>query len=307
MYPHFHSLITDGVFVENGQGEVVFHELPAPTEEEVAAVASETCRRSLGILRKRGLWQDDMECVEDHSEAADSALAALYQASVRGMISLGPRRGQRVVRFFGAAATSNVKTERSAYGFDLYARQAAAGGDRVGLERLARYILRPPLAQTRLERGPRGTVVLHMKRAWRDGTTEVAFEPADFMAKLAALVPRPRQNTLRFHGIYAPNARLRGQVVRSPEKAGRTPCSCGPQVPNPETSRLCWAELMARVFSENVLQCTRCGSSNVRRIAWITTPDAIASILDCLELSRDGPAPHPSRPAEELFGTSCAA
>ncbi|MBI4868112.1 MAG: transposase, partial [Candidatus Wallbacteria bacterium] len=106
------------------------------------------------------------------------------------------------------------------------------GGNREALERLARYILRPPLAQSRLERGPQGSIVLHMKKAWRNGTSAVALEPLDFMAKLAALVPRPRQNTLRFHGLYAPNARLRSRVVVPPEQTGRAPCSCGPKVPS---------------------------------------------------------------------------
>ncbi|MBI3893653.1 MAG: transposase [Candidatus Wallbacteria bacterium] len=60
-----------------------------------------------------------------------------------------------------------------------------------------------------------------MKRSWRDGTTPapsswVAFEPLDFMGKLAALIPRPQHNLLRFHGVYAPNARLRRQVMAEP-------------------------------------------------------------------------------------------
>jgi hypothetical protein len=40
----------------------------------------------------------------------------------------------------------------------------------------------------------------------RDGTTQVAFEPVDFVARLAALVPKPRVNLTRYHGVLAPNA-----------------------------------------------------------------------------------------------------
>ena len=36
---------------------------------------------------------------------------------------------------------------------------------------------------------------------YRDGTTHVIFEPVDFIAKLAALVPKPRVNLTRFHGV----------------------------------------------------------------------------------------------------------
>ena len=35
------------------------------------------------------------------------------------------------------------------------------------------------------------------------GTTQVIFEPLDFIARLAALIPRPRANLTRFHGVCA--------------------------------------------------------------------------------------------------------
>ena len=37
--------------------------------------------------------------------------------------------------------------------------------------------------------------------------------PLDFMARLAALVPRPRTNLTRFHGVLAPNSRYRESVT----------------------------------------------------------------------------------------------
>ncbi len=44
---------------------------------------------------------------------------------------------------------------------------------------------------------------------YRDGTTHIVLEPADFMARLAALVPPPRAHLTRFHGVFAPHAALR--------------------------------------------------------------------------------------------------
>ncbi len=72
------------------------------------------------------------------------------------------------------------------------------GTDRDALERLLRYTLRPPLAKGRLSEAPDGTVVLELKRAWSDGPSQVSFRRADFVGKLAALVPRrgaTRQST----------------------------------------------------------------------------------------------------------------
>ena len=37
--------------------------------------------------------------------------------------------------------------------------------------------------------------------------------PLEFMQRLAALVPRPRLHLIRLHGVLAPNAKLRAQVV----------------------------------------------------------------------------------------------
>jgi hypothetical protein len=43
------------------------------------------------------------------------------------------------------------------------------------------------------------------KTPYRDGTTEVVFDPLDLMARLAALVPTLRVNLTRYHGVFAPN------------------------------------------------------------------------------------------------------
>ena len=55
---------------------------------------------------------------------------------------------------------------------------------------------------------------------YRDGTTQVAFDPVDFIARLAALVPKPRVNLTRYHGVLAPNHRWRGLVT--PAKRGKS-------------------------------------------------------------------------------------
>ncbi len=47
--------------------------------------------------------------------------------------------------------------------------------DRAGLERLCRYVLRPPLAHDRLRLRADGHVVVELKTAWHDGTTRLVF------------------------------------------------------------------------------------------------------------------------------------
>jgi hypothetical protein len=61
-----------------------------------------------------------------------------------------------------------------------------------------------------------GNVVLKLNTAWRNGTTHILLTPMEFMQRLAALVSRPRLHLIRFHGVLAPNAKLRSKVVPTP-------------------------------------------------------------------------------------------
>ncbi len=82
------------------------------------------------------------------------------------------------------------------------------------LEHLCRYVLRPPIAQERLDRVPDGAVLLRLRRPWRDGTRAIHFEPSEFLEQLASLVPKPRINLLVYHGVFAPHAHGRKDAVR---------------------------------------------------------------------------------------------
>jgi hypothetical protein len=55
--------------------------------------------------------------------------------------------------------------------------------------------------------------VLQLKSPYKDGTTHIVMEALEFMERLAALVPRPRLHLIRFNGVLAPNAKLRGKIV----------------------------------------------------------------------------------------------
>jgi hypothetical protein len=60
------------------------------------------------------------------------------------------------------------------------------------------------------------------------------FEPLNFPARLASLVPSPRVNLTRFHGVFAANHRLRAQIV--PGKRGR---GCRHRGPPSTSGSLC--------------------------------------------------------------------
>lgn len=98
--------------------------------------------------------------------------------------------------------------------FDVHAEAAIDCRDRKRVERVCRYLVRPPIATERL--GLVGDSIRYeAKRVWRDGARCVVMDPYDFLAKACAMVPPPRFNTVWFHGVRAPNAALRSEVVSS--------------------------------------------------------------------------------------------
>ena len=98
-------------------------------------------------------------------------------------------------------------------GFSLHAAVRVEALDRKRLEQLCRYITRPALSDERVQLNAAGQVELKLKTPWRDGTTHLVMSPLEFMQRLAALVPLPRLHLIRFHGVLAPNAKLRPGVV----------------------------------------------------------------------------------------------
>jgi hypothetical protein len=98
-------------------------------------------------------------------------------------------------------------------GFSLHAAVRVEAHVRKRLELLCRYITRPALSDERIQVNAAGQVQLELKTPWRDGTTHLVLSPLEFMLRLAALMPRPRLHLIRYHGVLAPNATLRAQVV----------------------------------------------------------------------------------------------
>ncbi len=78
----------------------------------------------------------------------------------------------------------------------------------------------PPVADRRISLTPNGNIRYALKTPHRDGTTRVVLDPMDFVARLAALVPPPRVNLTRYHGVLAPPSRLRGQITAASRGRG---------------------------------------------------------------------------------------
>lgn len=156
-------------------------------------------------------------------EMEEGALSALQAAATSYRIGLGPRWGKKVLTPHAVEADEGRGSERRVQnnGFSLHAEVSCEVNDRKKLERLCRYVARPAIANERLKLSDCGQVVLTLKTPFRDGTTHVVMSPLELLQRLAALVPRSRLNLIRYHGVLAPNAKWRSQIVPSrPEPVG---------------------------------------------------------------------------------------
>jgi hypothetical protein len=215
---HFHSLVLDGIYEESPDGGVSFRPLPPPDDDEVGRVARRVARGLGRLLERRGLGPDADPSEADPLHDEEPLLAALYAASLAGRAAMGPRAGQRALRLgdrIDADDLPLVEGERctSVGGVSLHANVAVPARDRRRLERLCRYVARPPVATERLSRMEDGRLLYRLKHRWRDGTTHIVFEPLELLERLAALVPPPRFHLVRYHGILGPCASERDRVV----------------------------------------------------------------------------------------------
>ncbi len=113
-----------------------------------------------------------------------------------------------------------------------------------------------------------------------------------------AVMPINAVRLIRFHGVLAPNAKLRSKVVPAPEQArtaGEGDCAHA----HSATLRMSWARLLKRVYDSDIEHCPACGGK-LKVIAVIEEPAVIERILTHLGLAAQPPPRAPAR-REDLF------
>ena len=189
----------------------------ANTSKKLNALVAMISERVARYLERQGWLVRDEQ--SDHlnltlDDDKDSTLQQLQCHSITYRIAMGPQAGRKVltVQTIPAWEEDDCGTGQLGRvgGFSLHAGVAVNTRERKKLERICRYISRPALSEARLELAGQGMVSYALKTAssgwdyWA-AIRHVLFEPVDFMAKLAALVPSPRTNLTRYHGVLAPN------------------------------------------------------------------------------------------------------
>jgi Putative transposase len=254
-------LFLDGVYVATGD-RLIFRRVPPPTLAALEPLVRVISERVARALERQGVLVRDLESSFLTVDSPDDVgFDDLLGHSITYRVALGPHQGRKAFTLQTVPAATEAidgKLARAA-GFSLHAGVASEAHEREKLERLCRYITRPAVSIERLSLTAQGNVRYRLKMPYRDGTTDVVFEPLDFIARLAALVPTPRVNLTRYHGVFAPNHRLREQVT--PAKRGRRDAAPADEpMPAPHVS-MRWAQRLKRVFKIDIQTCEHCSGA----------------------------------------------
>jgi hypothetical protein len=230
--PHLHSLLCDGLFVHpsgtasrpSAGATLTFVPLPPPSDDEIAALTHKLAAR-LGALARRRIdeAQDAALASDDEQALVQEALAEAQWVPRAGPPDPDPSAAETHARH-GCAQVD---------GFTLHAARTVAQDDREALERLCRYGLRAPFSLDRFSWGPDGCVRYRLPKPWSSpkGHTELHLAPLSLLRRLAALLPAPYLNLIRYHGLFANRSRFRPRIPPPPPHL-----TLAPQEPRDPTS-----------------------------------------------------------------------
>jgi hypothetical protein len=232
---HGHLLLPDGVFVQaEAPGATLrFVPLAPPETPDLERLVLRLGQRTTTFLQRR---LGTLELGESTDSLEGATSEAMNQPSEPRLLfpddePEGPRTARRCA---------------GVDGFSIHANTAVPAHDRLGLEKLCRYGMRPPFSQERLSISQDGKVHLKLQRPWPtpDGLSVLCFDPVTFLRRLSPLIPPPYAHLIRYWGLFAPNAKGRdllpaapvsGQGIR-PSAALRTAKRLGRVVPADDPS-----------------------------------------------------------------------
>ena len=237
--PHLHLLVPEAVWHSDG----TLVPVAPPGDEDVARILARVLREAKkDWLELEATWPED-----EYEELQQRAIQERL-----GLVEALPphHRARRLA----------VRD-----GFSLHADTAVHGHDRQGLERLARYGARGPVAESRLRRLDDGRYEYSPKKGSAFTLTASAL-----VRRLVALLPPARLHLTSFHGSFAPNATLRPLVTTPPSQPPPAPTPspqrAGAPAPKPKRPRLAWAQLHQRTFGNDVLRCPCGGRRSIREV-----------------------------------------
>src|SRR3989344_2389939 len=145
---HFHTLMTDGVYMQQKDQTYLFQRLPHPTHDELQQLVNKIKIKLERKIKKLNLEQIDQVSFEEES------LDDISQISIAHKSAFGDRQGQKL-RQYGIKSLeidpeNHDPTTANNSGYSLNARVWIAYNKRKKLEQVIRYMARGPIAQERM-------------------------------------------------------------------------------------------------------------------------------------------------------------
>ena len=264
---HFHLVVPDGVFVDDEAHGLRFELLPVPTNAEVLAILDRLLRR---IARRLASSRTPMASTRTRGPTCShrSRPTQLPPGARR------PRLGRPSAASSGSArgAKASRCTRASSSPRTIAPRSNGCAGTARGPRSRRSASRGPPTGASRTSSSDPGPTAAPTS-SWR---------PSRSCADSSASSRRPRRHLVRYSGVFGPASKLRTKlralVPSDPTQEAGAHCA-EPRPPASSASRarrLPWADLLQRVFADDVLQCP-CGGR--RSIVAIVTDTALARAL----------------------------
>ena len=210
-------------------------------------------------------------------------------------------------------------------GFSAYQGQPIEPHDTVGREKLAVYVLHPPVARARIDYQPGAGMAFYSDQAsTMDETNSVCLDPLESLAALTDPIPDKGRHWVRTYGGYSNKKRgMRKKKSLRPTLEPATEACCEEVVDPPASSgartaagpapdcsldddfrkecRRTWARMIKKIYEVDPLVCVRCGFP-MRVLSVIEDPPMVRRILDHLGLWEAHQRPPPAIEAIASLG-----
>jgi hypothetical protein len=143
--PHLHMLFLDGAYIFSGL-RPTFHRARRPDNDELNQLLDTLSRRIVRVLERRGLLIAD-PAHPSLDLVSDSSLEHLQAAAIAYRVAIGPYAGRKALTLYSVPPVDeppNNPLLARISGFSLHAATVCEAWQQSRLERLCRYITRPP-------------------------------------------------------------------------------------------------------------------------------------------------------------------
>lgn len=266
---HFHQLFFDGVYeLDENNEPSTYHLVAQPSLAELNTVLESIIQKVAKYLEKKKIITKDNDQDLQLEIPSEDSFSRLQKASVTYRFAMGKNKGKKALTLKTVPETDHNSQKGlvvKSSGFSLHAGVSVKSRERKKLEKICRYIARPPIAEERLSQNEKGQIVYKLKTPWDDGTTHIYMSPLELLEKLASLIPRPKVHLTRFYGVLAPHYKFRKLIVPAPKVVPPVLAMVTPQTlaldklrEKNKKKRISWAKLLKRIFNIDVEKCPHC-------------------------------------------------